>query len=156
MVLARLLRCGAWCEGLRASDLLTSEQLPPGARRAIQELVATATPNVRALGNALKRVQDKRVEGIALKLKRKTDNHGFAIWQVVNDAAATGTTSERPGKAELLRGALTGMGFRLADANHAISALRDCIETEVLADLVRKALGVLGQRPSAGSEGKRK
>ena len=156
VALARLLRCGAWREGLRANDLITAEQLPPGARRAIQELVGTATPNVRALGNALKRVQDKRVEGIALKLKRKIDNHGFAIWRVVNDPAATSTTSERPGKAELLRGALTGMGFRLADANHAISALRDCIETEALADLVRKALGVLGQRPSAGSEGKRK
>jgi hypothetical protein len=156
VALARLLRCGSWREGLRANDLLTSEQLPPGARRAIQELVGTATPNVRALGNALKRVQDKRVEGLALKLKRKLDNHGFAIWQVVNDPAAGSTTSQGPGKAELLRGALTGMGFRLADANHAISALRDCIETEALADLVRKALGVLGQRPSGGSEGKRK
>jgi hypothetical protein len=156
VALTRLLRCGAWREGLRANDLLTAEQLPPGARRAIQELVGTATPNVRALGNALKRVQDKRVEGVALKLKRKIDNHGFAIWQVVNDAAATSMTAEDPGKTELLRGALTGMGFRLADANHAISTLRDCIETDSLAELVRKALAVLRQRPSAGSEGKRK
>jgi hypothetical protein len=48
------------------------------------------------------------------------------------------------------------MGYRLADTNHAISALRDCVETDSLADLVRKALGVLRQRPSAGSESKRK
>jgi hypothetical protein len=156
VALAKLLRCGAWREGMRASDLLTAEQLPAGARRAIQELVGTATPNVRALGNALKRVQNKRIDGIALRLTRKTDNHGFAIWQVVNDPAATGTTSEGPGKEELLRGAITGMGFRLADANHAISTLRDCIETDSLAELVRKALAVLRQRPSAASESKRK
>jgi hypothetical protein len=73
----------------------------------------------------------------------------------LRDAGLAHTRQQRA-VVELLRGALTGMGYRLADTNHAISALRDCVETDSLADLVRKALGVLRQRPSAGFESKRK
>jgi hypothetical protein len=43
-----------------------------------------------------------------------------------------------------------------AEANHAISALRDRIDTDQLADLVREVLRVLVQRPVAGSEPKRR
>jgi len=113
-------------------------------------------PTVRALGNALKGVQDKRIDGIPLKLTRTIDNHGFTIWQVVNDLGETNKLSERPSKTEQLRGALTGMGYRLAEANHAISALRDRIDTDPLADLVREALSVLARRPGPGSDPKRR
>ena len=110
VALATLFRCGAWPEGMKACDLIMPDLFPAGAHAALQELAGTATLNVRALGNALKRVQDKRMEGIPRKITRTIDNHGFAIWQVVNDLCETSTTSDRPGNAELLRGALTGMG----------------------------------------------
>jgi Holliday junction resolvasome RuvABC DNA-binding subunit len=141
---------------MRASDLLDPEQLPVGAHAALQELVGTAALTVRALGNALKRVQDKRIEGIPRKLTRTIDNHGFAIWQVVNALDETSTTSERPRNAELLRGALMGMGYSSAEANYAITALRARIEIDPLATLVREALGVLAQRPVTGSKAKRR
>jgi hypothetical protein len=156
VALAKLLRCGPWPEGLKACDLVTPDLLPAGAHAALQELAGTATLNVRALGNALKRVQDKRIDGIPWKITRTIDNHGFAIWQVVNDLDDASTTSDRPGNAELLRGALTGMGYGAADANHAVSALRARIETDSLTALVRQALGVLALRPTSGSKPKRR
>jgi hypothetical protein len=146
VALAKLLRCGAWREGMRSSELLTAERLPVGAHGALQELVGTATLNVRALGNALKRIQDKRIEGSTLKLTRTIDNHGFAIWQVVSALGDASAASERPRNAELLRGALTGMGYGSVEANHAVSVLRARIETEPLAVLAREALGLLAQR----------
>ena len=154
VALAKLLRCGVWREGMRASELLTADRLPVGAHGALQELVGAATSNVRALGNALKRVQDKHIEGITLKLTRTIDNHGFAIWQVVSALGETGATSDRPRNAELLRGALTGMGYGSAEANYAVSVLYARIETEPLAVLVREALAVLAQRPVLGSKPK--
>ena len=48
------------------------------------------------------------------------------------------------------------MGYRLAEANYAVVTLRDRVETNSLSDLVREALGVLGQRPVPGSESKRR
>jgi hypothetical protein len=156
VALAKLLRCGPWPEGLKACDLVTPDLLPAGAHAALQELAGTATLNVRALGNALKRVQDKRIDGIPWKITRTIDNHGFAIWQVVNDLDDASTTSDRPGNAELLRGALTGMGYGALDANHAVSALRARIETDSLTALVRQALGVLALRPTSGSKPKRR
>jgi hypothetical protein len=156
VALAKLLRCGPWPEGMKACDLITPDLLPAGAHGALQELAGTATLNVRALGNALKRVQDKRIEGIPRKITRTIDNHGFAIWQVVNDLDEASTTSDRPGNAELLRGALTGMGYGALDANHAVSALRARIETDSLTALVRQALGVLALRPTSGSKPKRR
>jgi hypothetical protein len=137
---------------MRACDLLTANLLPAGAHGALQELVGTATLDVRALGNALKRVQDKCIDGITRKVTRKIDNHGFAIWQVVNALGETSTTSDRPGKAELLRGVLTGMGYGSAEANHAVSVLRARIETDSLTALVCEALAVLALRSASGSK----
>ena len=152
--LATLLRCGPWHEGMRASDLLKTDQLPAGAHCALQELVGTATLTVRALGNVLKRMQDKRIEGIPRKVTRTIDNHGFALWQVVNALDETSASSERPSNAVLLRGALTGMGYSSAEANYAVSALRARIEIDPLAALMREALGLLAQRPVPGSKPK--
>jgi hypothetical protein len=156
VALAKLLRCGPWPEGMKACDLVTPDRLPAGAHAALQELAGTAALNVRALGNALKRVLDKRIEGIPRKVTRTIDNHGFAIWQIVNDLGETSTTSDRPGNAELLRGALTGMGYGAAEANHAVSALRARLDTDSLTALVREALGVLALRPTSGSKPKRR
>ncbi len=156
VALAKLLRCGPWPQGMKACDLITPDLLPAGAHGALQELAGTVTLNVRALGNALKRVLDKPIEGIPLKVTRTIDNHGFAIWQVVSALGETSTTSDRPGNAELLRGALTGMGYGPAEANHAISALRARLEIDSLTALVREALGVLALRPTSGSKPKRR
>jgi hypothetical protein len=154
--LAKLLRCGPWPQGMKACDLITPDLLPAGAHAALQELAGTATLNVRALGNALKRVQDKRIEGIPRKITRTIDNHGFAIWQVANDLDEASTTTDRPGNGELLRGALTGMGYGAADANHVVAALRARLDTESLTALVREALGVLALRPTSASKPKRR
>jgi hypothetical protein len=156
VALAKLLRCEPWPAGMKACDLIAPDLLPAGAHAALQELAGTATLNVRALGNALKRVQDKRIEGIPRKITRTIDNHGFAIWQVVNDLDEASTTSDRPGNAELLRGALTGMGYGAAESNHAVSALRARLETDSLTALVREALGVLALRPTSASKPKRR
>jgi hypothetical protein len=145
VALAKLLRCGAWREGVRSIDLFTIETLPAGARAALQEIVGSATPTAREIGNALKRVLDKRVDGIALKLTRTIDGHGFAIWRVVNAPDEEGA----PSKAELLHGALKNLGYRSAEANHAVSALAERVDTEPLGELVREALRVLTQRPGS-------
>jgi hypothetical protein len=159
VALAKLLRCGAWREGMRASAIVASnepEGLPAGAHRALQDLAGVAQPTARELGNALKRVLGKRIDGISRKVTRRTDGHGFAVWQVVNDRDETNEKSERPTNAELVRSALTGMGYRRAEAEYAVSALGARVDTEQLAELVREALGVLAQRPVPGPNPKRK
>ncbi len=78
------------------------------------------------------------------------DGHGFALWQVVG-APAEASTPEQPSKTELLRGALTGMGYRSAEAAAAVAALSARIETEPLADLVHEALRIrFGARRGGG------
>lgn len=120
--------------------------------------MGTKTPTAREIGNALKRVQDKRIDGIALALARRIDGHGFAIWQVVNAVSKTDEPSTRPSDADLLRGSLTGMGFRPAEADYAISTLSTRVDADTvpLADLVREALSVLAQRPAPGGKAKRR
>ncbi len=140
---AKLLRCGAWREEMRAADILTGEGLPGGALDALRELVGTAAPTSLALGNALKRVQERRIDRIPRTLTRRKDGHGFAFWRVVDVADEASQTPERPSNAELLRGALTNMGYRRAEADKAISALGARVESQPLADLVREALAVL-------------
>jgi hypothetical protein len=140
---------------MRASALVTSEAppgLPPGAHRALHALVGVATPTARDLGNALRRVQEQRIEGIPLAVTRKVDGHGFAMWQVVPIGSETSTTVERPNPAELIRSALTGLGYRPGEAQYAIAALGSRVEVEPLEKLVREALGVLGQRAAPGAK----
>jgi Holliday junction resolvasome RuvABC DNA-binding subunit len=113
-------------------------------------VAGVAQPTARELGNALKRFVDKRSDGIARKLTRRVDGHGFAIWQVVDDPDAPNPAPERPAKADLVRSALTGTGYRSAEADYAVSALGARVDTEPLAELVREALGVLARRSAPG------
>lgn len=155
--LAKLLRCGAWREGMRSCDIVASEspdELPAGAHRALQELAGVARPTARQLGNALKRVVDKRLEGIAAKLTRKVDGHGFAVWQVVPDSSEPNGAPQRPTNAGLVRNALIGMGYRHAEAECAVAALGARLDTEPLPELVREALGVLARRTAHGLHAK--
>jgi Holliday junction DNA helicase RuvA len=54
------------------------------------------------------------------------------------------TASAGP-KVEVLRGMLTNLGFRSAEADRAVLALADRVEAEPLSDLVRAALGLLAR-----------
>jgi Holliday junction resolvasome RuvABC DNA-binding subunit len=107
--------------------------------------MAGANPSARNLGNALKRVQDKRVDGLPFVLARKLDGHGFALWQVVGTGRAS-DTKQPPRNAELVHSALTGMGYRSAEATFAVSSLGISVDTLPLADAVREALATLVQR----------
>ncbi|EYF08086.1 Holliday junction branch migration protein RuvA [Chondromyces apiculatus] len=49
------------------------------------------------------------------------------------------------GKGDLLKGALTGMGYRPLEAERALTALGARIEKEPLDDLIREALGLLSR-----------
>jgi Holliday junction resolvasome RuvABC DNA-binding subunit len=102
----------------------------------------------------LKRFVDKRSDGIARKLTRRIDGHGFAIWQVVNDLEAPNPVPERPAKADMVRSALTGTGYRWAEADYAVSALGAKVDTEPVAELVREALAVLAGRSAPGLQPK--
>jgi len=147
--LATLLACGPWPDGVRASALVSSQSppgLPPDARRALYALVGTTNPTARDLGNALRRIQDQRVQGIPLTVKRTLDGHGYAIWQVVHIGGDTSNTAARPRPGELLHSTLTRLGYRPAEAQHAVAALSTRVETDSLEDLLRAALRVLGQR----------
>jgi hypothetical protein len=155
--LENLLRCGAWREGMRASALVASDapdHLPPGAHRALHALTGVARPTARDVGNALKRVVDRRVHGIERTLTRRVDGHGFAVWQVVDDLGQARDNSVRPANADLVRNALTGLGYRRTEAEHAVSVLGAAVDTKPLAELVRDALGVLARGPVPGSRQK--
>jgi len=139
---------------MRASDLLAGDGLPAGALDALRELAGGGALAARPLGNVLKRVQEKRIDGIALKLTRRKDGHGFAIWRVIDVAGQASQAPGRPSNAELLRGALTNLGYRRTEADKAISALGARVESQPLADLVREALGALVRPPMSGSKPK--
>jgi Holliday junction resolvasome RuvABC DNA-binding subunit len=72
------------------------------------------------------------------------------VWQVVQIDSEERTTPERPNVAELIRGALTRLGYRPTEAQHAVAALGARVETEPLENLVRDALRALGQRAAPG------
>jgi Holliday junction DNA helicase RuvA len=99
---------------------------------------AVITGNLRAL-TRVPGVGKKTAERLALELKDKLSSHG----PPPTAAAVEGNASigGRPG--ELLHGALTRMGYKPAEADRAVLALRDRIATVALADLVREALALL-------------
>jgi hypothetical protein len=66
-------------------------------------------------------------------------------------APATRTPSGEPDPADLLRGGLTRLGYRPAEANRAIAALGERVNVEPLADLIRAALAGLGPQPVRSS-----
>jgi hypothetical protein len=149
VALAKLLRCGPWRGGKRSSDLLSADGLPPGAETALRELAGAVDPTPRALGNALKHFHGTRIEGLPAKLLRMFDGHGFAIWQVVTAHDEASEATAKPSMAELLCGALVGMGYCPTEAADAVLTLGEAVETKPIADLVREALRVLSRRPTS-------
>jgi Holliday junction DNA helicase RuvA len=86
-------------------------------------------------------VGKKTAERLVLELKGK-----LAAAPAVAGPAASAPRPTTEGKADLLHGALTRMGFRPAEAERAVSALGSRVESEPLGDLVREALTSLSSR----------
>ncbi len=91
---------------------------------------------------AIPGIGKKTAERIVLELKDKL------IAPPAAKAAAPGAPAPPPpptGKAELLHGALTRMGFKPAEAERALTSLGARVEAEPLGDLVREALVLLSR-----------
>ncbi len=86
-------------------------------------------------------VGKKTAERIVLELKDKL------VAPKASPAGATSSASPaaQAGKAELVHGALTRMGFRPAEAERAIASLGSRIDSAPIGDLVRDALAVLSK-----------
>jgi Holliday junction DNA helicase RuvA len=89
-------------------------------------------------------VGKKIAERLLLELRDKL----HPVAGVVPGLAAAGTTTppRRGSEAEeRLRGALTGMGFKPAEADRAVSSLAEKIPSTPIEALVREALGILSR-----------
>ncbi len=106
------------------------------------ELAAAITRGEAARLVAVPGVGKKTAERLILELKGKLT----AAPIVTKSGAAPQPAAAPEGKAELLHGALTRMGFRPAEAERAVVALGKRVETEPLGDLVRDALAVLSSK----------
>jgi Holliday junction DNA helicase RuvA len=89
---------------------------------------------------AIPGVGKKTAERLVLELKDKI----VAAPVGTEPAAAPGGPRNDP-KAEVLRSALTRLGFRPSEADRAVAALAERIEAVPLAELVREALAVLAR-----------
>lgn len=87
-------------------------------------------------------VGKKTGERLVLELKDKIIAPHGAVAHAVKHAAAPAPPTE---KGELLRGALTRMGYRPSEADRAVSGLGTRVDELPLADLVREALALLSR-----------
>lgn len=105
------------------------------------ELAAALTRGETAKFVAIPGVGKKTAERLILELKGKLQ----AAPVVATKASPAAVTAKPEGKAEMLQGALTRMGFRPAEAERAIAALGDRVYVEPLEDLIREALAALAR-----------
>lgn len=106
------------------------------------ELAAAVARGETGRLTAIPGIGKKTAERIVLELKDKL------IAPPAAKGAAPGAPAAPPpptGKAELLHGALTRMGFKPAEAERALTSLGARVEAEPLGDLVREALTLLAR-----------
>jgi Holliday junction DNA helicase RuvA len=87
---------------------------------------------------AVSGVGKKTAERLVLELKGK-----LTVGPVTGPVAAAAPRHVPEGKAEMLHGALTRMGFRPAEVERAVTGLGKRVESEPLGDLIREALALL-------------
>ncbi len=111
---------------------------------SIADLAAAVARGETARLTTVPGVGKKTAERICLELKDKLLAH-VPVTAAAPRPAAPGSAGALPsrGKAELLHGALTRMGFRPAEADRAVTSLGGRVEEAPLAELVREALAVL-------------
>lgn len=85
-------------------------------------------------------VGKKTAERLVLELKEK-----LAALASARSLAATPSHTAPSSQAELLQRALTGMGFRLAEADRAIATLGTRVDSAPMGELVREALASLAR-----------
>jgi holliday junction DNA helicase RuvA len=105
------------------------------------ELAAAITRGEVSRLVAVPGVGKKTAERLILELKGK-----LTAAPVVAKGPEAPKAAAPEGKAELLHGALTRMGFRPAEAERAVTALGARVQTEPLGDLVREALAQLSSK----------
>ena len=107
---------------------------------SVADLAVAVTRGETARLTKIPGVGKKTAERICLELKDKLIASKVA--QTTTSAAAPAANA---GKAELVHGALTRMGFRPAEAERAIASLGSRVDTAPIGELVRDALAVLSK-----------
>jgi Holliday junction DNA helicase RuvA len=107
---------------------------------SIADLAVAVTRGETARLTKIPGVGKKTAERICLELKDKLIASKVA--QATTSAAAPAANA---GKAELVHGALTRMGFRPAEAERAIASLGSRVDSAPIGELVRDALAVLSK-----------
>ena len=95
---------------------------------------------------AIPGIGKKTAERLILELKGKLQAAAPVVGTAgTSKTAASLATPKAEGKAEMLHGALTRLGFRPAEAERAITTLGERVDHEPLADLIREALSALSR-----------
>jgi Holliday junction DNA helicase RuvA len=89
---------------------------------------------------AIPGIGKKTAERLVLELKGKLSAPAAASAPI-----ASGRAAPVDSKRELLHGALTRMGFRPNEAERAVTALGERVDSEPLGELVREALTLLSR-----------
>lgn len=104
------------------------------------ELSAAITRRETSRLTSIPGVGKKTAERLVLELKDK-----LIALPAAPAAPVPAPASPPSGKGDLLRGALTGMGYRPAEADRALAALTQRLDEAPLDDLVREALALLSR-----------
>ena len=106
---------------------------------SIADLAVAVTRGETARLTKIPGVGKKTAERICLELKDKL------LAPKVAQTTSAAAPAANAGKAELVHGALTRMGFRPAEAERAIASLGSRVDSAPIGELVRDALAVLSK-----------